>query len=248
MESELYPENRPPQSFNAGPLPDLSQYEEVYYEPTPEENETIKKYHSLLKEMGYEEITDASDFDQLFWDLGYKNIVCDKLMRVAIIDNIYYRRLIPKFIGMARRYNGWLNRMRTEKAAVNKKEKEYQKRNAQLEVRRKQLKIEKSVWKLMRRHVKKCDEAIISWYNLTNESGIKEFLKLCTVLDIKVKLGSVKRICYKMNKEGKDPSLFQSMVEEYNRQWSISHNYTVDAPESEENDEDDEESEEESEL
>jgi len=248
MENKSYPENIPPQSFKYEPLPDLSQYEEVSYVPTPEENETIKKYHALLKEMGYEDITEATDFDQLFWDLGYRKQHCDKFLRIAIIDNIYYKRLIPKFMGMARRYNGWLNRMLLEESELKKTlkeykagiretlEKEYLKRKIQLDAHREQLKIEKSVWKMMRSRVKRCDAAILSWYCLTNESGIKGFLKLCTSLDVKVKPGAIRRIYRTMKKDGKDPTLFQSMVEEYNRQWCISRNIPIDAPESEEED------------
>ena len=86
---------------------DLDSIEELNYIATVEEDAKIDAYITQLREWGYGSIRDIPTLQQLFWECSQRNLVLDKLMRVAIVECIDEESLYLKFLGMAKHYNGW---------------------------------------------------------------------------------------------------------------------------------------------
>ena len=87
---------------------DFSQIFELNYKTTEEEEAQIEQYKQEIIKMGYESFEVGNDFHQFFWELGRKGLICTLLMRIAVIDLISNVPIIPIFLGMAKRYNGWI--------------------------------------------------------------------------------------------------------------------------------------------
>ena len=87
---------------------DFSQIPELNYATTQEEETQIEQYKQEIIKMGYESFEVDNDFHQFFWELGRKGLICTLLMRIAMIDLIPNVSIIPIFLGMAKRYNGWI--------------------------------------------------------------------------------------------------------------------------------------------
>lgn len=90
--------------------PDLDSIEELNYISTVEEDAIIDAHIEELREWGYGNITHAHDLHQLFWEFTRRGIILDKLFRVAVVECIDEEPLYTKFLGMAKRYNGWAQR------------------------------------------------------------------------------------------------------------------------------------------
>lgn len=86
---------------------DLDSIEELNYISTIEEDEIIDKHIDKLREWGYGSIMHVNDLHQLFWEFTRREIILDKLFRVAVVECIDEEPLYTKFLGMAKRYNGW---------------------------------------------------------------------------------------------------------------------------------------------
>ena len=86
---------------------DLDSIEELNYIATIEEDAKIDTYIAQLREWGYGSIREVNDLHQLFWELSQRNLVLDKLFRVAVVECIDEEPLYLKFLGMAKHYNGW---------------------------------------------------------------------------------------------------------------------------------------------
>lgn len=93
---------------------DLDSIEELNYISTIKEDAIIDAHIEELREMGYGSIVQPNDLHQLFWDFTRKGIVLDKLYRVAVVECIDEESLYTRFLGMARRYNGWSDRHRKD--------------------------------------------------------------------------------------------------------------------------------------
>lgn len=108
--------------------PDLDSIEELNYISTIEEDAIIDAHIVKLREWGYGSISQVNDLHQLFWEITRRGISCDKLFRVAVVECIDEDSLYTKFLGMAKRFNGWSQKLDTqgfkEKKAENKKLKE----------------------------------------------------------------------------------------------------------------------------
>ncbi len=86
---------------------DLDSIEELNFIATVEEDAKIDAYITQLREWGYGSIREVNDLHQLFWELSQRNLVLDKLFRVAVVECIDEEPLYLKFLGMAKHYNGW---------------------------------------------------------------------------------------------------------------------------------------------
>lgn len=95
---------------------DFSKIPELNYATTQEEETQIEQYKQEIIKMGYESFEVGNDFHQFFWELGRKGLICTLLMRIAVIDLIPNVTIIPIFLGMAKRYNGWMQRRINEEA------------------------------------------------------------------------------------------------------------------------------------
>lgn len=100
--------------------PDLDSIEELNYISTYEEDAVIDAHIEELRQWGYGSISHVNDLHQLFWEFSRKGIVLDKLFRVAVVECIEEEPLYTKFLGMAKRYNGWYERQQREKAQATK--------------------------------------------------------------------------------------------------------------------------------
>ena len=87
---------------------DFSQIPELNYATTPEEETQIEQYKQEIIKMGYKSFEVANDFHPFFWELGRKGLICTMTMRIAVIDMTPNLQIIPVFLGMAKRYNGWI--------------------------------------------------------------------------------------------------------------------------------------------
>lgn len=108
--------------------PDLDSIEELNYISTYEEDAVIDAHIEELRQWGYGSITHAHDLHQLFWEFTRRDIVLDKLFRVAVVECIDEEPLYTKFLGMAKRYNGWAQK---QKNIVAKENKDYKKELAE---------------------------------------------------------------------------------------------------------------------
>lgn len=127
---------------------DLDSIEELNYISTVEEDVKIDAYIAQLREWGYGSIKEVNDLHQLFWEMSHRGLVMDKLFRVAVVECIDEEPLYTKFLGMARHYNGWKQRVLNEDAAERKKTAQeleaLKKSNADLLERLHQAKVERS--------------------------------------------------------------------------------------------------------
>lgn len=108
--------------------PDLDSIEELNYISTVEEDEVIDRHIDTLREWGYGSISHVHDLHQLFWEFNLRGIILDKLFRVAVVECIDEEPLYTKFLGMAKRYNGWAQK---QKNAMAKENKDYKKELAE---------------------------------------------------------------------------------------------------------------------
>ena len=99
---------------------DLDSIEELNYPATPEEDVQIDAYVRQLQDKGLGSITHPHDLHLLFWDLSHRQELCNKMMRVAVGECIDDESLYTKFLGMARRYNGWMQKNITFANAAKK--------------------------------------------------------------------------------------------------------------------------------
>lgn len=99
---------------------DLDSIEELNYISTIEEDAVIDADIEQLREWGFGSITHAHDLHLLFWELTRRGIILDKLFRVAVVECIEEEPLYTKFLGMAKRYNGWAQRQKDIKAQTEK--------------------------------------------------------------------------------------------------------------------------------
>ncbi len=107
-------------SYNNYEQPDLDSIEELNYISTIEEDEVIDRHIQQLRDWGYGSITQVNDLHQLFWDFTRRGIILDKLFRVAVVECIDEEPLYTKFLGMARRYNGWAQKQNNEEGRLRK--------------------------------------------------------------------------------------------------------------------------------
>lgn len=108
--------------------PDLDSIEELNYISTVEEDAIIDAHIEELREWGYGNITHAHDLHQLFWEFTRRGLILDKLFRVAVVECIDEEPLYTKFLGMAKRYNGWAQKQTN---AAAKEHKDYKKELAE---------------------------------------------------------------------------------------------------------------------
>ena len=101
-------------------LPDLDSIEELNYISTIEEDEVIDRHIQTLREWGYGSIMHVNDLHQLFWEFTRRGMVLDKLFRVAVVECIDEEPLYTRFLGMARRYNGWAQRQIDQDSRLRK--------------------------------------------------------------------------------------------------------------------------------
>lgn len=94
--------------------PDLDSIDELNYISTVEEDAIIDAHIVKLREWGYGSLSHVNDLHQLFWEITRRGIICDKLFRVAVVECIEEEPLYTKFLGMAKRYNGWSQRLTRE--------------------------------------------------------------------------------------------------------------------------------------
>lgn len=120
--------------------PDLDSIEELNYISSVEEDEVIDAHIEELRAWGYGSIAHVHDLHQLFWEFTRKGIVLDKLFRVAVVECIDEEPLYTKFLGMAKRYNGWAQKQK-DTAAKEQKElkKELAEKTSTIEMLRKNL-------------------------------------------------------------------------------------------------------------
>lgn len=122
-------------------IPDLDSIEELSYKPTPEEDKKIDANVKELQDMGFGQIVNEHDLIQLFWELARQGRLCDKLMRIAIIECIAEDSLYLKVLGMAKHYNWWTNQKREDVAkAVREENKAFVEVQKQMADVRKELK------------------------------------------------------------------------------------------------------------
>ena len=100
--------------------PDLDSIEELNYISTVEEDEIIDAHIEKLRQWGYGSLRHVNDLHQLFWELTRRNVVCDKLFRVAVVECIEEEPLYTKFLGMAKHYNGWFQKLNNAEGRVEK--------------------------------------------------------------------------------------------------------------------------------
>jgi len=117
--------------------PDLDSIEELNYISTEEEDAVIDAHIEKLREWGYGTIAHVNDLHQLFWEITRRGIVCDKLFRVAVVECIDEESLFTKFLGMAKRFNGWSMKLDQQDA---KEKKELSKKLAEKQEKIKELK------------------------------------------------------------------------------------------------------------
>lgn len=122
--------------------PDLDSIEELNYISTVEEDEVIDRHIDTLREWGYGSISHVHDLHQLFWEFTRREIILDKLFRVAVVECIDEEPLYTKFLGMAKRYNGWAQKQVTQEAKQKKADnKELSERKAEIQELKESLKI-----------------------------------------------------------------------------------------------------------
>ena len=100
--------------------PDLDSIEELNYISTVEEDEIIDAHIEKLRQWGYGSISHVNDLHQLFWELTRRGVICDKLFRVAVVECIEEEPLYTKFLGMAKRYNGWSQKLSNAEGRAEK--------------------------------------------------------------------------------------------------------------------------------
>ena len=100
--------------------PDLDNIEELNYISTIEEDEIIDAHIEKLRQWGYGSLRHVNDLHQLFWELTRRGVVCDKLFRVAVVECIEEEPLYTKFLGMAKRYNGWSQKLSNAEGRAEK--------------------------------------------------------------------------------------------------------------------------------
>ncbi len=100
--------------------PDLDSIEELNYISTVEEDEIIDAHIEKLRQWGYGSIRHVNDLHQLFWELTRRGVICDKLFRVAVVECIEEEPLYTKFLGMAKRYNGWAQKQNNAEGRTEK--------------------------------------------------------------------------------------------------------------------------------
>ncbi len=101
---------------------DYETIRELNYMTSPKEEAEIEQYKQEIVKMGYNRFQEVNDLHQFFWELSRQSMVCGFLMRIAITDLITNASVIPVFLGMAKRYNGWMQTHLNESAIEKRRE------------------------------------------------------------------------------------------------------------------------------